>query len=79
MLKLNDNSKLQQIVDKYDLNYDADCDYEAGINYACYDDGNIVFDVSDNENVYIYGMDNINLDLLHDLEQECLVEKVEDK
>lgn len=51
MLKLNDNSKLQQIVDKYGLNYDADYDYEAGINYACYDDGNIVFDVSDNENV----------------------------
>lgn len=77
MLKLNDNSKLQQIVNKYDLNYDADCDYEAGINYACYDDGNIVFDVSDNENVYIYGIDNINLDLLYDLIKADLVEKVE--
>lgn len=28
MLKIKDNSKFQQIIDKYDLDYEADSDYE---------------------------------------------------
>ena len=79
MLKIKDNSKFQQIIDKYDLDYEADSDYEIGYNYACYDDGNIFFDVSDNENIYIYGTDNTKLDLLYDLIKANLVEKVEDR
>ena len=36
MLKIKDNSKFDEIVNKYDLDYDADSDYESGTHYAIY-------------------------------------------
>ncbi len=78
MLKIKDNVNFEKIIDKYNLNYEADSDYESGWCYASYDDGNIFFDVSDNKNVFIYGQDNTNLELLYDLIKADLVEKVDD-
>ena len=78
MLKIKDNVDFEKIIKKYNLNYEADSDYEAGWHYASYDDGNIFFDVSDNKNVFICGQDNTRLDLLYDLIRADLVEKVDD-
>lgn len=91
MLKIKDNSKLKDILEKYDFEYDADSDYEGGWHYAIYMKDGIVFDVTnaiyensyetefDNHNtVEIYGIDNSKLDILYDLIKADLVEKVDD-
>lgn len=83
MLKIKDNKKfLQEVVYKYRLEYDADSDYEMGLNYANYMKEGIVFDVSncseDGEEgtIYINGLDGTELDILYDLIKADLVEKV---
>ena len=64
MLKIKDNSKFDEIVNKYDLDYDADSDYESGTHYAIYFKDGVYFDVSRCHNelkqddiIEIYGMD----------------------
>ena len=92
MLKIKDNSKLKDIIKKYNFEYDADSDYEGGWYYAIYMKDRIVFDVTeaiyennyetefDKQNtVKIYGIDNSKLDILYDLIKADLVEKVDDK
>ena len=85
MLKIKDNSKFDEIVNKYDLDYDADSDYESGIYYAIYCKGGVTFDVSRCHNelkqddvIQIYGMDNEELDVLYDLIKADMVDKVEE-
>lgn len=85
MLKIKDNSKFDEIVNKYDLDYDADSDYESGIHYAIYYKGGVTFDVSRCHNelkqddvIQIYGTDVEELDILYDLIKADLVEKVEE-
>lgn len=85
MLKIKDNKKfIKEVVDKYNLEYDADCDYESGYNYAIYMKQGVVFDVSncseDGEEgtIYIQGIDGTELDLLYDLIKDGLVEKVKE-
>ena len=83
MLKITDNKKfLQEVVDKYNLEYDADSDYESGLHYAIYMKEGVVFDVWDcsedgeEGTIYINGLDGTELDLLYDLIKANLVEKV---
>lgn len=84
MLKIKDKSKFNEIIEKYKMNYEADCDYEAGYSYAIYEKEGVVLDVSnwfegakDNEyDILIYGIDNSKLDILYDLIKDDLVEKV---
>ena len=85
MLKIKDNSKFDEIVNKYELDYDADSDYESGIHYAIYCKGGVTFDVSRCHNelkqddiIEIYGMDNEKLDILYDLIKADMVVKVEE-
>lgn len=86
MLKITDNSKFyKEIIDKYNLEYDADSDYESGYSYAIYMKDGVVFDVSncsedfEKGTIYIGGIDSTELDLLYDLIEAGLVKKVEGK
>ena len=76
MLKIKDNVNIDDILEMSDFTYEADSSYEEGWCYAQYCDGNIVLDVTDNETIKIKGIDETNLDLLYDLIQAGLVEKV---
>ena len=83
MLKIKDNKKfIKEVVCKYNLEYDADSDYESGLNYEIYMKEGVVFDVlscsEDGEEgtIYINGLDGTELDLLYDLIKDGLVEKV---
>lgn len=84
MLKIKDKSKFNEIIEKYDMEYEADNDYEAGYSYACYYKDGITFDVSnwyenaedEDYDILIYGIDNSKLDVLYDLIKADLVEKV---
>lgn len=91
MLKLKDNSKLNDILKKYDFEYDADSDYEGGWHYAIYTKEGVVIDVTeviwenppkrevDKYNIIkVYGIDNSELDILYDLIKADLIEKVEE-
>ena len=78
MLKIKDKEKLQEIIDKYDLEYEADSDYWEGYNYAVYFKDGIFIDVTNEDNLEIFGVDNSKLDLLYDLIKDGLVEKVDD-
>ena len=75
MLKI-DKEKLQEIIKKYDLEYEADRDYWEGINYAMYYKDGVFIDVTNEDNIKIYGLYCSNLDLLYDLIKDGLVEKV---
>lgn len=84
MLKIKDNDKFyNEIIGKYNLEWDADSDYESGLNYAIYMKDGVVFDVSNctedlsEGTIYINGLDDTNLDLLYDLTKADLVEKVD--
>ena len=84
MLKMKDNKKfIEEVVDKYNLEYDADSDYESGYNYAIYMKQGVVFDVSDcseddyEGTIYIEEIDGTELDLLYDLIKADLVEKID--
>ena len=77
MLKIKDKEKLHKIIEKYDLEYDADSDYESGWCYATYSKDGVFIDVTDEENITLYGIDASNLDLLYDLIKDGLVEKVD--
>jgi hypothetical protein len=77
MLKIKDKEKLQEIIKKYDLEYEADSDYWEVYNYAMYYKDGIFIDVTNEDNLEIYGVDNSKLDLLYDLIKDGLVEKVE--
>ena len=79
MLKIIDKEKLHEIIEKYDLEYDADSDYESGWRYATYSKGGVFIDVTDEENITLYGIDASNLDLLYDLTKDGIVKKVEEK
>lgn len=75
MLKIKDNVDLQELKVKYNLVYDSDSDYEGGWSYeTLYKDG-VFIDLLDGQ---INGIDNSTLDLLYDLIQAGLVEKVSD-
>lgn len=50
--------------------------YECGISYAIYCKDGITIDVSDEDNIKIYGIDCSDLDILYDLIKADLVEKV---
>ena len=76
MLKIEDKEKLQEIIKKYDLEYEADCDYEGGWHYAVYYKGGVFIDVWDEENIRVYGIDDSDLDLLYDLTKDGVVKKV---
>lgn len=85
MLKIKDNKKfIKEVVDKYNLEYDADSDYEAGYSYAIYMKDGVVFDVSDCSEdgeygtIYIQGLDGEKIDILYELIKDGLVEKIED-
>lgn len=75
MLKIKDFEKNIPIIqDKYELETEADCDYEMGIDWAMsFKDGVFI----DLYNGKIFGVDASDLDLLYDLIQDGLVEKVE--
>lgn len=83
MLKIKDKSKFNEIVKKYNMEYDADNDYESGWSYACYYKNGVVFDVSNwyedakdsDYDIFIYGKDDESLDILYDLIKANLVEK----
>lgn len=83
MLKIKDNNKFGKIIGKYNLEWDADSDYESGINYAVYIKDGVVFDVNNctedlkEGTIYIYGIDDSKLDLLYDLIKADMVEKVD--
>ena len=79
MLKVKDKDKLREILEKYDLEYDADSDYEIGWHYAEYYKGGVFIDVTDEENIVIHGIDASDLTLLYDLIKADLIEKVDDK
>lgn len=92
MLKIKDNSKLNDIIENYNFEYEADSDYESGYSYAIYMKDGIVIDVSkcfefdeqgsiitNNNDIEIYGIDNSKLDILYDLIKADMIEKVEDK
>lgn len=76
MLKI-DKEKLQEIIEKYDLEYEADSDYWEGINYAMYFKDGVFIDVTNEDNITIHGIDCSELDLLYDLIKDGLVEKVD--
>lgn len=91
MLKIKDNSKFNEIIKKYNFEYEADSDYESGWAYAIYMKDGIVLDVSkcfeldeqgeivtNKNDIEIYGIDNSKLDILYDLIKADLVEKIED-
>lgn len=78
MLKIKDKEKLNEIIEKYDLEYDADSDYESGWCYAEYFKDGTFIDVTDENNIAIHGIDSSNLDLLYDLIKADLVEKIEE-
>ena len=85
MLKIKDNDKFyNEIIGKYNLEWDADCDYESGVNYAIYMKDGVVFDVNNctedlkEGTIYINGIDDSDLDILFDLIKADLVEKVEE-
>ncbi len=77
MLKIKDKNKINEIVEKYNMQYEADSDYEYGINYAIYCKDGITIDVTNEDNIKIYGIDCSDLDILYDLIKADLVEKVE--
>ena len=85
MLKIKDKSKFNKIINKYNMEYEADSDYESGWSYACYYKDGVTFDVSnwyenakDNDyEIFIYGIDNSSLDILYDLIKADLVEKID--
>ncbi len=84
MLKIKDNDKFyNEIISKYNLEWDADSDYESGTHYAIYMKHGVVFDVSDctedlkEGTIYISGIENSELDILYDLIKADLVEKGE--
>lgn len=86
MLKIKDNSKFyEEVIDKYELEYDADSDYESGWSYAIYMKEGVVFDVGncseDGEQgtIYIKGLEGTKLDILYDLIKANLIEKVENE
>ena len=87
MLKIKDKSKFNEIVEKYNMEYEADSDYESGWHYACYYKDGVTFDVSnwfenakdEDYEIFVYGQDNDSLDILYDLTKADLVEKVEIK
>ena len=76
MLKIKDKEKMREIITKYDLEYDADSDYESGWHYATYSKDGVFIDVTNEDNIIIYGIDASNLDILYDLIKDGLVEKV---
>ena len=78
MLKIKDKNKVDEIVDKYNMEYEADSDYESGWCYATYFKDGVFIDVTDEENITLHGVDASNLDLLYDLIKDGLVEKVEE-
>ena len=78
MLKIKDKEKLHEIIKKYDLEYESDSDYWEGYNYAMYFKDGVFIDVTNEDNITIYGVDCSNLDLLYDLIKDGLVEKVEE-
>ena len=85
MLKIKDNSKFPEIIKKYNLEWDADDDYEMGVHYAIYMKAGVVFDVSHTAYdditdgvIYIEGIDGTQLDILYDLIKADLVEKVDE-
>lgn len=86
MLKIKDKNKFNEIVKKYNMEYEADSDYEAGYSYACYYKDGVTFDVSnwfenakdDEYEIFVYGTDNDSLDVLYDLIKADLVEKVDE-
>ena len=85
MLIIKDNSKFQkEVLDKYNLEYDADSDYESGYSYAIYMKDGVVFDVSncsedfEQGTIYIKGIDDTELDLLYDLIKADIVGKAGD-
>lgn len=76
MLIIEDKEKLQEIIEKYDLEYEADSDYEEGWHYATYYKDGVFIDVWDEENIRVYGIDDSSLDLLYDLTKDGVVKKV---
>lgn len=78
MLKIKDKEKIKEVIEKYDLEYEADSDYESGWHYATYSKGGVFIDVTYDDNLTIYGIDASELDLLYDLINDGLVEKVQD-
>ncbi len=85
MLKIKNNSKFPEIIKKYNLEWDADDDYEMGEHYAIYMKEGVVFDVSHTDydditkgEIYIEGIDSSKLDILYDLIKADLVEKVDE-
>lgn len=79
MLKIKDKEKLNKILEKYDLEYEADSDYEMSWYYAIYFKDGVFIDVTDENNIVVCGIDNSKLDLLYDLIQDELVEKVQEE
>ena len=79
MLRVKDKDKLREILEKYDLEYDADSDYEMGWHYAEYYKDGVFIDVTDEENIVIHGIDASDLTLLYDLIKDDLIEKIDDK
>lgn len=84
MLKIKDNSKFfEEVIEKYNPEYDADSDYESGWSYAIYVKDGVVFDVSncsedvEQGTIYIQGLEGTELDILYDLIKDGIVEKVE--
>lgn len=77
MLKIKNKNKINEIVKKYNMEYDADSDYESGMNYAVYYEDGVFIDVTDEDNIKIYGIDSSSLDILYDLIKADLIEKVE--
>ena len=75
MLKIKDNVDLKELKVKYNLAYDSDSDEEAGWFYETLDKDGVFIDMF---NGRINGIDNSTLDLLYDLIQAGLVEKVEE-
>ena len=77
MLKIKDNVDLDKLESKYKLSHEfIDDDYDITLNVDLVYDRDGVF-ISGNTKE-IYGRDNDSLDLLYDLIQAGLVEKVEE-
>lgn len=74
MLKIKDNVDLQELKIKYELAYDNDSDYEGGWTYETLDRDGVFIDLWNRQ---INGIDATSLEVLYDLIQAGLVEKVE--
>lgn len=79
MLKIKDykepnEERFNELVKKYNLETDADNDWESGWSYYVGFDGGVFIDYYKGE---VHGIDCSNLDLLYDLIKDGLVEKVE--